>query len=254
MTEPVRPSSLTRTPLGPIQMLAASAVATSLILALPPAVLAAPAAEDTPPAAGDPTEAEASEPPADLPAVEDVETALAEGDLTTARELAVARREGDPSAANYVLEARVWEALGDYENAKLALEAALEQLAEDSDERVELEAELAELEAVSRGTVADEPPSTHREALDQARAERLAALAPKPPPPDPIDAAPARKPIVKQWYFWVTLGAIVASAGAIVGLAASNALDERSDDAAAGLGRAPTRRPVVPAGGVVFRF
>ena len=257
MTELVRIPSLTPSTLG--RRLLASLVALSLSVLLPPAVsLAAPAASD-PAAEGAeaeaPTDADADaevEPPADLPAVEAVQAALTDGDLTTARELAVERREGDPSPDNYLLEAEVWEALGDYDNAKAALEGALEQTPEGSEDRERIEGQLEALEAESRGTRADEPESTQREALDAERAERLAALAPKPPPPPVVDDKPKKKPIVKQWYFWVTLGAIVASAGAIVGLAVSNAVDERNEDMA--LGRAPSRRPLIPAGGVVFRF
>jgi len=76
--------------------------------------------------------------------------------------------------------------------------------------------------------VPDEPASTHREELDAAREERLA------PTPEPEKAEPAPAPvedvkIVKKWYFWVTLAAIVASAGAITGIAIKAATDERKD-------------------------
>ncbi|PRQ05849.1 hypothetical protein ENSA5_01690 [Enhygromyxa salina] len=177
-----------------------------------------------------------------------IRAALEDGDLTTARELALARSEAEPSAANFQLEAEVWEALGDYANAKRAYGQALEALPEGADEREEIRAKIAELEAASRGTRADEPESSHRERLDRERADRLAALAPKLPPPPEVVDTPAPEPIVKKWYFWVTLGAIVASAGAIVGIAVASAVED-SQDTATGAARRPT-----PAGGVVFRF
>jgi hypothetical protein len=91
--------------------------------------------------------------------------------------------------------------------------------------------------------------STERERIDTERAERLAALAPKPPPP-PIVDAPKPVPITKKWYFWVTLGAIAASAGAIVGLGASSAVQEQRDNA----GTAAAARTPIPVGGMMLRF
>lgn len=263
MTELVPPDSHphSQSPLG--HRLCASALALCFAMLSPRVALAAPeqSSEAAPPAAnteGAPPSA-AAEPDAEgptdeapsveAPSVAEVEAALADGDLSTAKELALARSEADPSPDNLELEAAVWEALGDYEQAKRAHAAALEALPEDDEARASIEAQLAELEAASRGTRVDEPESTHRERIDGERAERLAALAPKPPPPPEVIDEPTREPIIKKWYFWVTLGAIVASAGAIVGIAASTALD--NDDSAAG---ASARRPVVPVGGAVFHF
>jgi hypothetical protein len=216
----------------------------SLVWATPTA-LAAPAPTETEAKAEAPEDSKQQ--PAGEPAVR---SALADGDLSTARELAVELREAEPTVEHYRLEAEVWEALGDYENAKRALDGALEKLPEEGAEaeREALEAELDRLEAASRGTVEDEPESSHRERLDEERAERLAALMPKkPPPPKVVDEAPKRKPIIKQWYFWVTLASIVGAAGAIVGVAISSSVDERKQ--ASGVGRLPA-----PAGGLTIRF
>jgi hypothetical protein len=221
-------------------------VALTLAWISPLSVRAAP--PDTPA----PTEREAPSareaPPPDIPDEAAVRSALADGDLTTARELAVARSAGEPSAENLVLEAQVWVALGDYEHAERAYAAAREALPEDATDRRELiDGELAAIEAASRGTRADEPESTERERIDAERAERLAALAPKPPPP-PIVDKPKPVPITKKWYFWVTLGAIAASAGAIVGIAIASAVEEKRDDAGTA-----ARQPL-PAGGLILRF
>jgi hypothetical protein len=245
MTEPVRNYLLTPKPLG--GQLCAGVVAVAIGLLSPTPVHAAPPPADAAPE-GD--QGDAPDAPAEVPDEAAVRAALGDGDLTTARELAVARSEADPSPENLVLEAEVWTALGDYENAKRAYAEALEALGEGEDDRRALiEGELEELEAASRGTKAEEPESEHREHLDRERAERLAALVPKPPPPPEIVDEPKREPIIKKWYFWVTLGAIVASAGAIVGIAVSSAVEDQNNASA----DAAARRPI-PLGGVMFRF
>jgi hypothetical protein len=226
----------------PLARACASLLALSLASTLPTVVRAAPepAASAAPPSEAPPS--------SDVPEEAAVHAALADGDLTTARELAVARSSADPSVESFVLEAQVWQALGDYEQAKRAYAAALELLGDQrQDDREAIEQELAAVEETSRGTRADEPASTERERLDRERADRLAALAPKPPPPPVVDV-PKPVPITRKWYFWVTLGAIVASAGAIVGLAASSAIDEQKANSSAA-----ARQPM-PVGGVLLRF
>lgn len=224
----------------------ASLLALSLASLAPTAVRAAP-----PASAAETTTETTTETPADVPDEATIRAALDDGDLTTARELATARSAADPSPENLVLEAEVWHALADYDNAKRAYAAALEALPEDrSDQREHIQAQLDAIEAESRGTQADEPPSTERERIDRERAERLAALAPKPPPPEIVDE-PRPVPITRKWYFWVTLGAIAASAGAIIGIASSSAIDEKKANAAA---RQPTRPTIIPLGGATLRF
>ncbi|HEY8375172.1 MAG TPA: hypothetical protein VIK91_01730, partial [Nannocystis sp.] len=93
------------------------------------------------------------------------------------------------------------------------------------------EAALREIEDMSRGTVADEGASTHRERLDRERAEREAAAKPAAPvAKEERPKPPKRERIVKKWYFWVTTLAIAAAAGAITGIAIQAARDERADD------------------------
>lgn len=240
MTEPVRQS--------PIESLARRVCATTLasilaclsplsVRAAPPEASPAPTLETT----------ETTEPA--VPDEAAVRSALQDGDLTTARELAVARSAADPSPDNLVLEAQIWAALGDYANAQRAYAAARDALPEDAtEERALIDGELTALEDAARGTRPDEPVSTERERIDGERAERLAALAPKPPPPQIVDK-PKPVAITKKWYFWVTLGAIAASAGAIVGLAVSSAVEERRDNAATASARTP-----IPVGGLMLRF
>ncbi len=224
--------------------LCAGLVSLTVALALPVTSHAAPARGPTPEGPAAP----ASEAAAELPDEAAIRSALEAGDLTAARELALARSDAEPSADNFALEAEVWLALGDYERAKAALDEAIAALPEGAKEdRAALTSLRDEIEAASRGAKPDEPESSHREQLDHDRVERLAALAPKPAPvPEPVDEPKPPEPIVKKWYFWVTLGAIAATAGAIVGVAVASSIDERNSDSA-------SRQPA-PTGGLTIRF
>ncbi len=185
-----------------------------------------------------------------------VEDALAQGDLNSARERAVTQREADPSAENWKREAEVCEQLRDYPCAIAAWRGRLAALPEDAHtERGNAELRIESLEEESRGVVADEPESTHREQLDQARADRIAAANPPPPTPEPKPQPEtlADVQIHKKWYFWVTIVAFAASAAAITGIAVKSALDEQPDDldtaSAGGRGSFPSGSP-----GLGFRF
>ncbi|MCA9690916.1 MAG: hypothetical protein R3A51_17035 [Nannocystaceae bacterium] len=167
-------------------------------------------------------------------AADDPNAALERGDLTTAREQATARRQANPTPVTWAAEARVCERTKDYACAITALRGQLAALPESArpELRRDLELRIDDLEEASRGAVADEPVSTHREQLDAARQKRIAANT----PPPPAEAIPDEQPkladvkIYKKWYFWVTLTAIVASAAAITGVAIKAALDEPRDD------------------------
>lgn len=177
-----------------------------------------------------------------------VEAALETGDLTTARSLAEKARAADPSPENWRREAEVCRRLADYACARAAWKGHLEALPKGAD-RGEAEARLAEIEDMSRGTVADEAPSTHRATLDKARADKLAALSPEAAAAEGPKPAPVkRERIVRKWYFWVTTIAIAAAAGAITGIAIQAARDERRDD----LGE--RGRVNLPPGGLGLRF
>jgi hypothetical protein len=162
-----------------------------------------------------------------------VRAALAEGDLETARVDAMALREADPTLAHWLLEADVHVARGDHASERAALEGARASVPEqDASEREAIDLRLAALDERSRGRVVDEPASTHRERLDAERAERLAALQPAPPVVDaPVDVPPPPVPIVKKWYFWVTLGSIVGAAVAITAVAIDANVGNSSGDA-----------------------
>lgn len=178
-----------------------------------------------------------------------VDEALAAGDLATARTLAEQARVADPSPANWRREAEVCARLADLACARAAWQGHLDALPK-GEGRAAAEAELKAIEDMSRGTVADEAPSRHRARLDQARAEREAALRPAPPAPEgPRPAPPKRERIVKKWYFWVTTLAIAAAAGAITGIAIQAARDERADDLDENL-----RLPAGPPDGFGLRF
>lgn len=215
---------------------------------MPVVVHAAPARGPTPEGPVAPTSEAAP-----IPEQAAIRSALEAGELSSARELAVARSAAEPSAENLALEAEVHLALGDYERAKAALDRAITALPADDaqPDRAALEQLREEIEASSRGVRSEEPESTHREQLDRERAERVAALAPKPEPkPEPVDQPKPRVPIIKKWYFWVTLGAIVGTAGAIIGVAVSSSVKPQEGTA---VGRQPAESPV-GAGGLTLRF
>lgn len=202
--------------------------------------LAAAPAHAAPPAAPAPTQPTTT-----------IAGAQESGDLGSARDLAVAAREADPSAATWKAEAEAHEALADYERAIKAWKAHRKALPEDaSDAHEAASARIEALQERSRGAVADEPASTHRDELDQARAARIAALRPKPAPPKPAPKPPPpREKIIKKWYFWVTVAAIAASAGAITGIAIKAAREEQADDLDPRAGPLPASP-----GGFVVRF
>lgn len=179
-----------------------------------------------------------------------LDEAIEAGDWGTARDLAVKQRVADPSAKNFGVEGRVLEAAGDYDGAAAAYRQQLDALEPQANaEREAAERSLARVGAAARGTQPGEPASSHREALDER-------WAPKPPPrkrakpvvkaPVVADEAP-RERVVDKWYFWVTIGAIVASAGAVTGIAIRASRTKQPD--ALGRMRAPT-----PSGPAMLRF
>jgi tetratricopeptide (TPR) repeat protein len=228
----------------PVSRLCSAVLITSLALGLPVQSFAAPA--ESPTAEG-PSPATSS---TEVPDAAAIRSALDDGDLTTARELAIVLADAEPNSDNLALEAEVWLALGNYEQAIRSLDRAIAALPADttaSEDLGGLEQRRDAIAELARGTQADEPESTHREQLDRARADRIAALTPKPElVPEPVDEPKPREPIIKKWYFWVTLGAIAATAGAIVGVAVAGSVDERSTDAA-------SRQPSPP-GGLTIQF
>lgn len=202
---------------------AALVVAATPAHATPFAVAPAPAT----PAAEPPAAAPARTPP---PAAEpaSIDAALEAGDLTTAKALARQARLAEPTAATWQREGEVLEQAGDYREAAQAYRAAKRTSGEDAAAAAAADAGLARVKASARGTVVDEPKSTHREQLDP-RWEPPApkkTTPPPEPPPEPVDE-PDR--IVTKWYFWVTVGAIAASAAAVTAIAIKAARDDQPD-------------------------
>lgn len=204
----------------------------------------------TEPAATDTTDTDAADPAPTGEATEQatgqtVADALAEGELATARTLAVEQRRAAPTAANWGVEAEAFEASGDNAAALAAYRGQLDALPQDADaERSAVQDNIARVLAASRGTVVDEPDSTHREALDARWAPPSKGPAKKKtvaPAPTPSELPDDR--VVNKWYFWVTLGAIAASAAAVTAIAIRASRQEQPD--ALGLSRAPTRGPTM---------
>ena len=175
-------------------------------------------------------------------------------DLTAAREQAAAGVAASPTPENLRAQAALAEQAGDDATARTAYEA-LEAALPKTDEagRAAARRDRDRVIEHARGAVADEGASTQRERLD-ARWRTAARPAAHPPKARPDGPPPARRDdrIVRKWYFWVTLGAIAASAAAITGIAIKAARDDKPD----ALDRS-TARPRGAAGGpagAVLRF
>ena len=216
----------------------------AVLLAWPSAAWAGPATgpegptpppAETPPAEPAPKSAEAP-----------VDAAMEEGDLSEAADRATEARREDPSAANWRREAEIREQKGDYEGAAKAYEGELDALPANDPGRDRAASDLQRVRERARGRVSTEPASTHREELDAtwAAPKKKAPVTKRP-------SAPADKPpeerIVRKWYFWVTVAAIVASAAAVTGIAIKAARDERRDSLD------QVRRPSVT-GPAILRF
>lgn len=210
-------------------VMAAMLAASTPARAMPWAAPSAPASPEPTATQGEP----AASP--DTPAAPTtVEGALEAGDLAAAKALARQARLDAPSASTWQREGEVLEQAGDhlaaakaYRSALAAARKAKPDDAEAAKASTAAEAGLVRVKAHSRGTVADEPASTHREALD------LHWEPPKPQPVAPVEP-PAELPpeperIVTKWYFWVTVGAIAASAAAVTAIAIKAARDDQPD-------------------------
>jgi tetratricopeptide (TPR) repeat protein len=213
--------------------------------ALHPAHAGEPPAKTEAPAKS-PAKTEApAKPSAESGAPDPVEAAEESGDLSAAVERARAARKDDPSAANWRAEAKALEAAGRFPQAAAAYQSLLDVLPADAKtERASAEAARKDNRARARGVVEGEPASTHREALD-AKWGHAGKTSPRPDKPPRRTAPPPRTDddrIVTKWYFWVTVGAIVASAAAVTGIAIKAARDDEPD--ALGLGLEP--RPMGP--------
>lgn len=161
-----------------------------------------------------------------------VDAALEAGDLETAMRLATEARTKDPTPAAWRVEAQVAERRGDLAAAEAAYRGELEALPEGASKaRTQAEKDLARVEAKARGTVAGEPESKHRAELDRKwseEAEPKATAKKRRAVPPPSPRAPADR-IVTKWYFWVTVGAIVASAAAVTAIAIRASRDDEPD-------------------------
>lgn len=158
-----------------------------------------------------------------------VEEALEAGDLTTAKALARQVREAEPTAAHWLREAEVLERAGEHTAAAKAYRGARKAAGDDQAAVAAAEEGLARVKARSRGTVPDEPASTHREELDP-RWEPPKPKQPEPTPePEPEPLPPEGDRIVTKWYFWVTVGAIAASAAAVTAIAIKATRDDEPD-------------------------
>ena len=164
------------------------------------------------------------------PAADPVGAAQSEGDLSGAAEAATAAREADPTPENWHREGEALEAMGDLDGAATAYEGEIAALPKDDEAGLKrARADLQRVRDDSRGRVEEEPASSHRGEFDK----QWAPPAPKKKkkqvkPPSPVDKPPEDR-IVRKWYFWVTVAAIVASAAAVTGIAIKASRDERRD-------------------------
>lgn len=158
-----------------------------------------------------------------------VQAALEAGNLTTALERARAQRKASPTPAHWHTEAEILERMGRYEAAADAYEAELEALPPGAEGREAVQADLERVRLAARGAVEDEPASTHREELDHEWAPAAGPDEARAPRPVPPPAKPRDERIIRKWYFWVTVAAIVASAAAITGIAIKASRDDKGD-------------------------
>ena len=152
-------------------------------------------------------------------------------DLGIALEQARMQREANPTPENWRREAQVLEEMGQYESAARAYEGELAALPEGDEaaaRRKEARADLERVQQAARGTADGDPPSQHREQLDE-RWEPKPAPKQAVPRPEPRPAPPSDERIVRKWYFWVTIAAIAASAAAVTGIAVKASRDRRRD-------------------------
>ncbi len=206
---------------------------------------AAAAPEDTaaPTESAAPSEADA---PSDVAGPQTVQEAAEAGDLSAAVELAREARKADPTPANWHAEAKALEDAGRYAEAAATYQSELDALPADAEaQRAEAKAARQRTDTLARGTVSGEPASTHREELDAKRQPKAGTTSPRKsrravePPPPRRDG----DRIVTKWYFWVTVGAIVASAAAVTGIAIKAARDDEPD--ALGLQPRPSMGPTL---------
>lgn len=152
-----------------------------------------------------------------------------DADLTALREQAEAAAKQSPSAANHRRVAELAERAGDFDAAAAGYRAELDALGtDDANAREAASADLQRVRERARGTVADEGASTHRAELDRAWAPPPPPAETKPPRPAPAKVT-ADDRIVRKWYFWVTLGAIAASAAAVTAIAIKASRDDKPD-------------------------
>jgi hypothetical protein len=230
----------------------ACAVALTMSMLPPASAIASPEGAGKPASEAGKADDQGAKKRSKLPGTGDAgsaEEAAESGDLTTARERATAAREADRSAESWLREAHVLEQAGDYSGAISAYKAHLAALPEGASDqdRAGVEAKIRALEERSRGAVEDEPESTHRERLDQERADRIAAARPKPKPRPLQPREPKDDKITRKWYFWVTLAAIAASGAAITAIAIKAATEDQPD-------ALDTQSSPVPSGPALLRF
>ena len=185
-------------------------------LALPPGVASAAPEPATPPTAA---------PTSDTPTSPTDE----ELDLTAAREAAAAKRTADPSPANWRAEGELAERAGDWGGASDAYQQALSRMDPQDPARAAVQEDLTRGRERARGVVADEGKSTHREELDRSWKQPEPTKTTRAKPQQLPAQAPKDDRIVKKWYFWVTIGAIVAAAAAVTGVAIKASRDDKPD-------------------------
>lgn len=184
------------------------------------------------------------------PAGEGADAAAGATDLSAARAEAEAARKAAPSAATWAREAEACERLADLACAREARAQQKALAPEGSKERAEAEKKLAVLGDMSRGTVGDEPASTRRAENDRRREKPVPKIIKPAPTVDKPVAQVKHEPIIKKWYFWVTVIAIAASGAAITAIAVDSARDEQK-------GAAPITEPArasLGPGGFGLRF
>lgn len=153
--------------------------------------------------------------------------------LPDAVEVAREARVADPNPDTWHAEGVALEAAGRWQAAAAAYRAELKELPVGTARRTAVSSDLQRVVERARGVVPHEPKSQHRAELDQRWTTNNGSVSTKVS--DRPVPTKERERIVSKWYFWVTVGAIVASAAAVTAIAIRANQNEDGPDALDGV-------------------
>ncbi len=118
------------------------------------------------------------------------------------------------------------EHVGRFAQARAAFTAVAAMPACDAACQDDVAADVARVQERMRGKVASEPPSQHRAELDATWRPAPAVVAHQPVP---TKTQRPREPLVRKWYFWVSVVALAASLATLTAVSVKAARDDDGD-------------------------